>query len=158
MSSGKSPAFIAAFFPEQIGVPSLPAHKPTKSGRKAVGRQSERIRVMAELAPTVSVIVWCMTAVANGAGTFGSILAETVSIDGGVVMLFLLVMLILAVGFIGLCWTAYKAGAGNRTAQYVVGLVSMYLMVMIFNFGINSVIPVVILAGFAWIGRARSKR
>ena len=89
----------------------------------------------------------------------GLLLAEAVQIDGGIVFLFVVIMVALLVGFIGLCWAAYKAGAGNRIAQVVVGLASVSLVVsMILGGGFGSLIPLAILASCAATGRVRSRR
>ena len=87
------------------------------------------------------------------------LLAEAVQIDGGIVVLLLLVLLAVFVGFVGLCWAAYQAGAGNRIAQVVVGLASLYLvMAMIVSVGPSALVPLGILAACAATGRVRSRR
>lgn len=92
----------------------------------------------------------------------GLVLAEAVQIDGGVVLLFVLVLLALFLCFIGLCWAAYKAGAGNRVAQIVVGLAALYLVANLTTSGLGVVgwtaIPLAILAACAAAGRVRSRR
>ena len=85
-------------------------------------------------------------------------LAEAVQIDGGIIALFLLVMLAIFIGFVGLCWAAYKAGAGNRIAQVVVGFTSLYLVVAMIRGTVFIVIPLAILATCAAMGRVRSQR
>ncbi len=90
-------------------------------------------------------------------------LGEAVQIDGGVAVLFFLVVLALFLGFVGLCWVAYRAGTGNRLAQVVVGFAALYLLTVLISSGgldiaLWTVTPLVVLAICAGVGRARSRR
>lgn len=87
--------------------------------------------------------------------------AEAVQIDGGVIMLILLALLAAFLTFVGLCWAAYRAGAGHRGSQLIVGagvLLAVVLAVFDLTVLLQLIIPIGFLGVCAAVGYIRSRR